>query len=172
MTELTFQPALDPLHAVFRFLRLLPIIRKIGSLPNDHVRILDFYLLFPFQIGGIRLKPKHRNFKKLAITYAETRPYGHQPEKQLLFDRMQPMQAAALDTLASHNLIADTFHRSVVTPTHEPAPSGLAERVSELNRQQSDLIDFLTTLASEYELGGPSGIKARTELMDYRTDAF
>src|SRR5260221_12212619 len=80
MIQITFQPAFDPFHSIFRLLRLSPIIERYGPLHRDHLRILDFYLLFPFRIGDIRLTPQHRKFKKLAADYATAKPYGDQPE--------------------------------------------------------------------------------------------
>src|SRR5262249_55290164 len=66
MIQLTYEPALDPYHTTFRFLRLRPVIAQHGPLHRDHARILDFYQLFPFRIAEIRLTPKHRKFRKLA----------------------------------------------------------------------------------------------------------
>jgi hypothetical protein len=48
--QLTYQAAFDPFHAIFRLLRLWSILKR-RPLPHDTVRILDFYLLFPFRIG-------------------------------------------------------------------------------------------------------------------------
>src|SRR5262245_31866200 len=80
MIQLTFQPAFDPYHAVFRALRLRPLATKEHSLHRDHMRILDFYLLFPFRIDGIRLRREDRKYRRLATEYERSRPYGEQPE--------------------------------------------------------------------------------------------
>jgi hypothetical protein len=170
MSQLVFQPALDPFHAVFRFFRLLPISRAAGSLLVDHVRILDFYLLFPFRIRSIRLAPGHQHFKKLSEKYAHLTPYGEQPDAPLLFERMQPMQLAALETMAAQRYIDDgAFSNDAFD---KKISDEILSRVHELNSSQADLVDFLTVLAEGYELSGPSGLKARTELMEYRYDAI
>src|SRR3954469_9934822 len=101
MSQLVFQPSLDPFHAVFRFLRLRTLFNAANALSRDHSRVLDFYLLFPFLIRAIRLAPKHQKYKKLSDKYAYLKPYGEQPDSSLMIQRMDPMQSAALETLAS-----------------------------------------------------------------------
>ena len=171
MIQLTFQAAFDPFHAVFRLFRLRPVIEEIGPVHRDLVRILDFYLLFPFRIDGIRLNPKHRSHKKLAAAYSGTKPYGDLPDSVVLFERMAPMQAAAMETLVAQGFLdSSAFERGVVEVTDKETPADLAPRLASLNERQSDLILFLEVLASEYPLAGDGGLKARTGLIEYRYD--
>jgi len=171
MSQLSFQPALDPFHAIFRFLRILADLDT--RLIRDHLRILDFYLLFPFRIRTIRLLPKHQRHKKLSEVYEHLRPYGEQPEAALLFKRMEPMQMAALETLASRSYInPSALHSGFVAKTEREAPAELAIRAAELNASQPDLMEFLRILAREYELTGENGLKARTGLLEYRYDSI
>jgi hypothetical protein len=173
MIQLTYEPALDPFHAVYRLLRLRPIIAKHGPLPRDHVRILDYYQLFPYRINSIRLKPQHRKYRKLSMDYKGAAPYGEQPEDRVLFNRMEPMQIAALNTLASQNLI-DPSRWSVgeVLATAEPMPDALNSRIETANERDAALEAFLGVLASEYHLTGADGLKNRTALMEHRHDAI
>jgi len=172
MSLLVFQPALDPFHAVFRFLRLRSVVKAVGSLPIDHVRILDFYLLFPFRIRAIRLASNHQQFKKLSKGYAHLTPYGEQPDAPLLFERMRPLQLAAIETLASRNYVdEDAFLNDTFRPTDEKLPDEVPSRVTGLNEIQADLMDFLLVLARDYQLPEQNGLKARTGLMEHRYDA-
>ena len=174
MSQLVFQPALDPFHAVFRLIRLLPLLKIVGPLPIDHVRILDFYLLFPFRIRLIRLAPNHQSFKKLSETYAHLTPYGEQPDPPLLFERMRPLQLAAIETLAANNYIdKDAFLHDTVKPTNAKVPEAILSRAAELNAAQADLMEFIRTIAGQYKLSdGLNDLKARTGLMEYRYDAI
>lgn len=172
MIQLTFQPAFDPFHAVFRSLRLRPIIQKHGPLHRDHVRVLDFYLLFPFRIEGIRLAPKHRKYRKLAEDYEAKKPYGNQPEDRSVFGRMEHMQLTALDTLAKKNLIVpERWADGEVSATATSIPVPLGPRVEEANAQEADLLAFLEVLVTYYEFLGPNGLKDRTKLLEARYDA-
>jgi hypothetical protein len=173
MIQLTFQPAFDPFHAVFRTLRLRPIITQHGPLHRDHVRIVDFYLLFPFRIAGIRLAPQHRKYRKLAKEYEEKKPYGNQPEDSSVFARMELMQLAALDTLAKRNLLnPERWALGEVAATSISTPAPLGARIEEVNAQEADLVAFLEILVSDYEFLGPHGLKDRTHLAESRYDAI
>lgn len=173
MIQLTFQPALDPFHTIFRLLRLRPIISRRGSLPRDEVRILDFYLLFPFRMGDIRLLPKHRKYKSLAGKFENAKPYGEQPDDEILFARMEMIQKAGLETLAKQGFIDPTrWSVGEVMPTIAPLAAPLDARIKELNSLESELLEFLETLAQEYALLGQGGLKDRTALLEYRYDSI
>jgi hypothetical protein len=164
MIQLTYEPALDPYHTVFRFLRLLPVIAQHGPLHKDHARILDFYQLFPFRIGEMRLMPKHRRFRKLAEA---ARPYGEQPDSRSLFSRMEPIQTAALDTLAEQSIISPArWHFSEVSSSDGSIAPELVARLRELRTEDEELESFLHALASEYQLASTDGLKDRTGLLE------
>lgn len=172
MIQLTYEPAFDAFHTVYRILRLRPIIAEFGPLHRDHVRIIDFYQLFSHRIEGIRLKPSHRAYRRLAKTYEGRKPYGQQPDDRLLFNRMGPLQVTALDTLAAQELLdPESWRRNEALATKKPVPEALAERIDEANEADEQLVSFLRILSSEYELTGPDGLKARSGLMEHRHDA-
>jgi hypothetical protein len=171
MTQLSYQPALDPFHAMYRHLRILSVI-DAKALPVDHARILDFYLLFPFRVSGIRLKAQHRRFRGLAETYNEARPYGDQPPDVQIFARMKPMQIAALESLAAKDFIkAGALQDGTVVRSGRALPPALVERVSKANSKQQNLMQIIQALSSEYPLLGKDGLKDRTGLLEYRYDA-
>ena len=172
MIQLTYEPALDPYHTAFRFLRLRPVIAAHGPLHKDHARILDFYQLFPFRIDEVRLMPKHRRYRKLAEKYKAAKPYGEQPDSRLLINRMEPIQVAALDTLAERNIFAPArWQMNEVSAADGPIAPELLQRLETASEQDEDLESFLHMLASEYKLTGADGLKDRTGLMEYRHDA-
>lgn len=171
MIQLSYQPSLDPFHAMFRILRAIPVYRANLEISVDHARILDFYMVFPFRIEYIRLRPEHRKYKRLAQAYAHSKPYGEQPEDSALFERMNAMQTAAMETLASNEYLdAARLRASWLRPNDLAPPPALQARLDELNSQQSDLIEFLSVLASEYSVAGVNGLKHRTSLMEHRYD--
>ena len=172
MIQLSYQPAFDPFHAVFRLLRLRETVLNGGPLHENHLKILDFYLLFPFRICGIRLRRGHRKFRRLATQYAAAKPYGDQPEDRVLFGRMNTMQTVALDTMSAKRLIdSKKYDLGTVVRTDTIIPDDLAVRVNEANMEGLDLVKFLGVLAREYELLGNDGLKSRSGLMEHRYDA-
>jgi hypothetical protein len=172
MIQLSYQTAFDPFHAAYRNLRILAAIEPSKPLFVDHARILDFYLLFPFRISGIRLMNQHRKFRRLAEIYEDARPYGDQPDDAQVFARMKPLQIAALETLAEKKIIeAREWENGRVVRTKEPLPSVLAARVSEANAKEPALMEAIFALSSDYQLLGQNGLKDRTGLLEYRYDA-
>ncbi|HWY16830.1 MAG TPA: ABC-three component system middle component 5 [Rhizomicrobium sp.] len=172
MIQLSYESAFDPFHTVFRFLRLWPVVSRVSPIHRDKLRILDFFLLFPFRIGEINLAQSHRQYRKIARTYEWKKPYGEQPDSRGLFDRMQPIQAAATETLASRLFVEpNPLTVSQIVPTEKIIPILIAERIAEENGKEKDLIAFLAVLGSEYDLTGAKGLKARTHLMEHRYDA-
>lgn len=169
--QLSFQPALDPFHALYRILRLFLIVERHKGLHRDQVRILDYYLLNPHRVSEIRLAPKHRKYKSLAKRYASAKPYGQQPDDRILFGRMEPMQTAALQTLAVYGLLdSNELELARVVSTGAPVPGALRERVAVANEEDASLMEFLEILVSEYELSGVNGLKDRTGLLEHRYD--
>jgi hypothetical protein len=172
MIQLSFQPALDPFHTMFRLLRLRPILQDSIALPIDQVRIIDFYVAFPFRASDIRVKTEHRRFKTAVLKTEWKRPYGDQPDDKIVFARMEPIQEVALQTLASHALISGVqLDRGLVEFADITVPPAIAARIDSVNTRENSLISFLNMLASDYLLTGVGGLKERSGLLEYRYDA-
>lgn len=173
MTQLSYQPAFDPYHAIYRFLRLRNSVFANQPVHKDQARILDYYLLFPFRIEDIKLKRPHLKYKKLAKQLANTKPYGELPDDRILFGRMQPLQIAAFDTLAGKRLIdPKKYETGTVTATQNSLSEEIAARIEADNEAQRDLVEFMDILVAEYPLLGSDGLKDRTGLMEHRYDAI
>ena len=86
---------------------------------------------------------------------------------------MEPMQIAALETLASRNILEPKlFKESKVQLLLDAVPTELAARAAQANEADQSLIEFLAVFATEYEFLGDNGIKARSGLMEFRYDAI
>lgn len=130
-------------------------------------------MLFPFRSKGIRLIPQHRKYRRLSSDYQVTKPYGHQPDDRIIFNRMEAAQIAALETLAARNLIVrERLRIGQLEATSEPVPEEVAARIEAANQRDAELMTFLGVLASEYSLTGADGLKDRTNLLEYRYDAI
>ena len=172
MTQLTYNEAFDPYHAVFRFLRLHLACDFSAKLPFDTLRILDFYLLFPFRLQAMKLFANDTGWRKISKTYEDRAPYGAMPEDSTVFARMEPFQrAAAASLVRSGYLSPDAWNTNEVQFMPETLPPGFAERCSALNAQMTDMIDVLCQIKSRYPLGGRHGLKDRTSLLEYRYDS-
>ena len=146
------------------------ILAEHGPLHFDQIRILDFFILFPFRIGRMRFKSEHRRFRRLAEEYIGRKPYGELPDDRLLFERMEAFQVAALQSLRSRGYLNSPENSSSVSAA-APPPTALAKRIEFENNRDQSLLEALSALASKYELMGRDGLKDRSDLLDYRYDA-
>ena len=171
MSQIDYQEALDPYHAAFRFLRLRDLATIGSGLPVDHVRILDFYLVFPFRLKEFKFRREHIPFRKALKPYDGSEPYGFLPDDRSLLTRMQPMQMAALSTLARRELLdRASLERGIVVRTNADLSPELAARITTLKAEHPTLVEVLAALMSEYETIGSDGIKARSKLLEHRYD--
>jgi hypothetical protein len=166
-----FEPALDSYHAVFRLARLLPIIGSAGPLPIDTVRILDFYLVFPFRLDEMRFKQEHRRLRKVAKNYLQQKPYAKLPNDRQLIERMWPFEMAALETAGAKGFISvDSLAEHRVEAIPIVAKNELITSAEAASSEQFDLMELLGILATDYAPNGSDGLKARTGLLEYRYD--
>lgn len=172
MMQLTYEPAFDPLHSMFRALRLWEGLGASFCLPRDLFRILDFYLLFPAALQGVRFRQEHQQLKRRAVATKRAPPYGPRPEDAVLFERMRPFQDAALETLALQGIFSnESLESGWVEHGHQPVPPELVERVQVANASEEALLAALRTIATSYQLEGANGLKHRTGLLEHRYDA-
>lgn len=172
MSQIAYQEALDPYHTLFRLLRIGSLVGTEQSLVVDVIRIIDFYLLFPFRIQGFRLKPEHRRYRAMSKRYEAHKPYGSFPGDRSVFARMTPIQSASLAT-ASHKGIIDPqeWSRERVKFLAFELPKEMGERIASLNAEQEDILEFLSAVITDYPVMGDNGIKARSDLLEHRYDS-
>jgi len=172
MIQLTYEPAFDPLHTMYRALRLRDGAGTNLRVPRDLFRILDFYLLFPEGLKDVRFRQDHRRLKTRAAATARAPSYGPRPADAVLFGRMRPFQEAALDTLALHRFfVPEALSDGWVESGSEPLPPELAGRIRRANTDEAALMEALRALIAGYPLEGSGGLKDRTGLLEHRYDA-
>jgi len=172
MIQLTYEPAFDALHAMYRALRLRDGTNAKLRVPRDLFRILDFYLLFPQRLKDVRFRQEHRRLKTRAVATKRAPPYGPRPADVVLLERMRPFQESALDTLALHHFFApEALADGWVEPGSEILSDQLAERIRQANTDEAALIEALRIIVADYPLEGNGGLKDRTGLLEHQYDA-
>lgn len=173
MTQLTYNEAFDPYHAAFRFLRLHLACDISGRLPFDTLRILDFYLIFPFRLQAMKFFSDDMGWRKVSKSYESQAPYGTMPDDSALFARMEPFQRAAVTSLVrSGHVASSAWEFNEVQFTAEMLPERVIARCFELNNGMKDIVEILCQIKARYPLGGRDGLKDRTGLLEYRYDSI
>lgn len=172
MMQLTYNEAFDPYHATFRFLRLWQGCKLAGKTHIDMLRILDFYLLFPFRIQNMSFIASDRSWRQVSKSYESRKPYGELPDDVSIFSRMEPFQRAAASSLVEAQVLsADAWKSNQIEFLQKELPADLKKRCDELNDSMRDVIEILCALNERYPLLGRSGLKDRTGLLEFRYDS-
>ena len=172
MTQLTYNEAFDPYHAVFRYIRIWKGCDLDGKTHFDMLRILDFYLLFPFRIQNMSLFAQDRGWRRISKAYEYQKPYGELPDDVTVFSRMEPFQRAAISSLVKSGVLsADAWRNNQVEFLSTELPPQLVNRCFSLNSAMQDIIEILCGLRERYPLLGRSGLKDRTGLLEFRYDS-
>lgn len=170
MIQLAFQPAYDAYHSAFRFFQLREVIGDRVEL--DRYRILDYYMCFPGELAAFRFAQPHKGFRRIGEKYAKANDFERRPTSRAIFARMRMVQAAALETLESEGFLrAGCLAELRVEQTLKPTPDTIMARVKMRRESYSAIIDVLSKFSTEYSLVGPTGLKARSELLEHKYDA-
>jgi hypothetical protein len=169
MILLSYQPAFDAAHTIFRFLRLHDAMR-MDVVEFDKYRILDYYLLFPFRSATVRLGQKDLRIRSIAKQLDGKAGYATLPSGEVLFERMKNAHVSASQTMAANRIIdPEVLRHGVMKFGKFALPADYQERISEANQNDSLTLDILRAL-SAYNLLGRDGLKDRTGLLEYRYD--
>ena len=164
---LTYHPAFDLYNAIFRFLRLLDPMNN-RTLELERLRILDFYLLFPFLLRDIQFPASALAYKK----HFKRSPsdYENISDPKRLFMRLEPYQLAALQSLAAYSLIdKDLFKDAKIKRTSAVLPPDLQAAITSRNTDSIE-IQLLSGPLADIDLYGKSGLKSKSDLFEYRYD--
>lgn len=169
MINITYLPANDPYHAIFRILVLFPEKKSLDC-PYDSARILDFYVCFPFLISSFKCpRPLIRLHNALKRQYIPN-TYQITPKPAVLFNKMRPAQSAATSSLQSYGFINTTaLKEGRISRTDMELPKRVSAMVEEHRREHAVLIEFLSEL-KVYSPYGANGLRSRSGLEEYRYD--
>lgn len=172
MVQLVYNEAFDPYHAVFRAVRLNFACAPDEIMPFDMLRILDFYMLFPFRIQGVSLYREDIFWRQISKNYEWAAPYGGMPEDTLVFARMEPFQRAAISSLARLGIInRELWSNEEILFESSKLTKVIISRAIQENSEMKDIMEILCGLRERYPLLGDDGLKRRTKLMEYRYDS-
>ncbi|KQS91125.1 hypothetical protein ASG42_11615 [Rhizobium sp. Leaf391] len=169
MIHLSYHPAFDAFHAIFRLLRL-KFRRDVSEVEVDKLRILDYYLLFPWRASSIRLAQPDLEVRRIAKKLEAQQDYATLPTGETLLERMRASQTAALQTMAQDGVIDfELLRNGIVKFKAFSLPDDVKKRIDARNEEDSETMKIIDVLG-KYPLLGPDGLKGRTTLLEHRYD--
>lgn len=170
---ITYNPAFDLYHSIFRMAHILMKMDDGKPLEIDRVRIWDFYMLYPVQLNHVSLKMNEseiRDARKL-LKLKET-PYDYKGDIRKLFGWIQPFQISALGCLVSCGILSkEEFEAGNVLVSNSTQLKAFVERSGNLSVQENNILNFLNFLFGGMSLTGVYGMKYRTKLLESKYDA-
>lgn len=172
MTQLTYNAAFDSYHTIFRIFRARHSILVQNDYALDTVRIIDFFLMFPYKLQNFSFKTEDLRFRSVSKKFERLKPYGDQPIDWTIFSRMEDIQRASLSTLSEEGYLdADALIDGRVEFLSKDIPASLSPRIEKLAVEDQELMEALKTLVSDYSLTGSGGLKRRSGLLEHKYDA-
>jgi hypothetical protein len=171
---IVYHPAFDLYHSVYRLLQFLTHFDRKEYVEVDRLRIWDYYLLFPNQMQGIKLKREEADVKRLInfYIYKKENPYEEVLDSRKLFEKIRPYQLTAIKCLASHGIIdKSALSENRVTIISKQTIEKYTDKFEPLSPQERNVINLMTSHFYYISMFGPMGLKARTKLLESRYDA-
>lgn len=164
---LIYHPAYDAYHCVFR---ILLIANSASSLEVDKVRLLDYYLTFPSEVAAIRLPPGSNEIRQQAKAFRNV--YCAPVSARSAFRDLRHVQEAALRCLtASGHLDRSAMEGGFIVRSKAGLAADLVDRLADYRLAREPVATFVLSELAAWPLLGPSGLKDRSGLMEYRYDA-
>lgn len=165
---LIYNQAFDFFHSVFRMLQLTTM--GVDNVQIEKMRILDFYLVFPWKLLDIPRKTTwFRTYEKMLRK--EINSYDNLSDSRQMFVKMAPFQYQALKALVGFGFYDKmAFEDGLIKKTKKELPSKLRDQILASNTERKELLTMLTSRFAEMTLYGTMGLKARTGLMDFKYD--
>lgn len=165
---LIYNQAFDFYHTIFRMLQLTS--KGLNNIQIEKIRILDFYMVFPWTLLDIPYKTKwFKGYQR--ILYKEKNSYDNLPNTRQMFIKMAPYQYQALKAIVAFGFYdKEAFENGLVKKTEKEIPSQLIDKIIEANKNKKEFLTMLTSRFAEIPLLGSMGLKARTGLMDFKYD--
>lgn len=164
---LVYNPAYDIYHCIYRLVFILKKININDSVEVDRLKIIDFYLVFPYLITEIKLPREITGVRKIFKTYSTK--YRKVTNKYVTFQTMKPLQEQAIDYLCLKGYIS-YLNEERVTITPLINSLDLPVRSYFFGEKSATFEDSLFNFFLKYEFYGKDGLKDRTNLMEFKYD--
>ena len=173
MFSLTYTPAYDPYHAVFRYVALLKST-DTRCMAARTLRVADFFVCFPWVIKELRAPRGLSGFIKrrnALLKVYQPSEYDSLPNPRVVFERMEPMQITAVSAMLGTKLITRQEGGTENTWLQEDQISkAMASSIDNFITEHGELLNFLTESLTKIGVFGGDGIFSRSGLGEFKYD--
>lgn len=133
-------------------------------------RLTDFYILFPAMLKTISPFPAElRPFKKILKDMPDA--YELMPNSKRVLFELEEIQLTAMQNLVAKGLIdSEGFKDGIVSRTELKVPDKIISAIEADQRTTQEWFRFAVNELPLVEFLGRKGLKARSQLMEYRYD--
>lgn len=170
---ITYNPAFDLYHSIFRMAHILLKIDEPHPLEIDRVRIWDFYMLYPVQLNHVSLKVDEKEIREARklLKLKET-SYDYKGDVRKLFEWIKPFQVSALGCLVSCGILGkEQFEAGCVEVVSHDKLKAFVEHAGDITVREHNVLNYISFLFSGMPLAGAYGMKYRTKLLEFKYDA-
>lgn len=166
---LIYHPAYDINHCIYRMLLVLES-SDVESFNWDVFRMMDYYVLFPHLLKRIEPFPAAlKAYRKILKALPEA--YEFMRNDKRIFFELETIQNTSIQNLMAKGLVCpDKFKARIVMKSGNEIPKRIREAIKTDNVADQEWFRFVVNELPLMELDGKSGLKARSQLMEYRYD--
>jgi len=166
---LIYHPAHDINHCIYRMLLVLES-SKAEVLDWQVFRMMDYYILFPHLLKKIDPFPAAlRAYKKILKEIPDA--YEVIQNNRRIFFELENIQYTAIQNLTAKGLVcSEKFREGLVCRSSSEMPEKIAEAFNADERLNQEWFRFVVNELPFIDFDGKKGLKARSQLMEYRYD--
>lgn len=171
---ITYNPAFDLYHGIFRMTHILATMEEGDWMEVDKVRIWDFYMLFPDKVHTITIRRDEDDLREYRSHYLkkENNPYEFKGDNRKFFEWIKPVQMSALNSLVSCGILdKEKYEHGRASVADHKSLQAYLNKVGDISLRERNVLAFMGSLSRFMPMTGEYGLKARTKLMESKYDA-
>ncbi|MBH8557907.1 ABC-three component system middle component 5 [Hymenobacter negativus] len=156
---LVYHPAFDLYHAVCRFLKLL-YLTKDKSYATEHIKLIDYFVVFPGEITKMQLPLEYRSYRKLF----KVNPYEDVYNGPIVFRQLQGYQDSALQAMSAYAFIDPLLYRKGEVKLSDKFFGEEIDMLVSQPIENAVLAEFVNQVLLKMPYEGSIGLKERSKL--------
>lgn len=160
-----YHPFRDANHCSYRIISLL--YKNKSKVNEEKINFMDFYYLFPSQLKNINGWPRSNSKLAEKIKFIES-SYEYMENPRRIFFELNTIRKNTMAHLFSKGIIS--LEEDNLVLNDNKIPQSLIDTLEEDSFRVSFVFSVITNDIPKLKIKGNNGLKAKTNLMEYRYD--